>query len=226
MGPIECPTAHAQKVKESLQIQRRPLDNLHRIEKAQAARQAKTDSLQDQIIQVTQVYVKWKEELDSARTASDKAQEGHRQLLDEAEESIDCGLDEDQDMQDIEAQCESVKDDPAVIAGKRSYLHALLGAKKRKADEQNKHKQENKDTGPEKPRGPTQQGEGQEAAGDLLAGVAGASEALASATGDGSAAAAAMETLQKLTGALAKATYAAPRPKAAPRSAPYGASGG
>ena len=116
VGPSEGLKTHAQKVKDSLQVQRKALDTLHRVEKAQAARQAKIDFLQGKIDQITEQFVKAQEELALGRTDSDEAQEAHRQLLDELDELVDCGLDEDRDMQEIKSQCDPVKDGPVVIA--------------------------------------------------------------------------------------------------------------
>ena len=94
------PVPHSQQVKDSLQAQRTALDKLHRIEKAQAARKAKIESLQAQIDPVTKEFVKGKEELELARADSDQAQEDHRKLLDEPEFSD--RLNEDADIQDAE----------------------------------------------------------------------------------------------------------------------------
>ena len=120
------PLSHAQRVKASLQAQRRALDALHKVEKAQAARQAKIESLQAQIDSVTKEFVKGKEELEICRRESDAAQDEHRRLLDEPESS-DTRMD-DSELQELEAEDPELQADPAVLAGKRSYLHALLGA--------------------------------------------------------------------------------------------------
>ena len=219
------PVSHAQKVKESLQGQRKALDTLHRIEKAQAARKAKIEALQAQIDSVTKDYVKGKEDLDLARVESDQAQEEHRKLLDEPEFS-DC-VAEDSDMHDVEQDIGDVKDDPAVIAGKRSYLHALLEAKKRKAEESARLEQA--DGSQEEPRGPVLQQEPAASGDGLSHGLAEATQALAAASGDPASASAALASINQITGALARVAaagapaFAAPKPKAASRSSPYGA---
>ena len=159
-----------------------------------------------------------------ARETSTNAQEEHRQLLDDPDEFVDCGFEDDAEMHDVENNCEDVKHDPAVIAGKRSYLHALLEAKKRKQDDEAKAQQEARLLGPDDTRGPVLQGGGQDADDSLLAGVAGASDAVAAAASDGGTATAAMATLQQITGALARAA-SAPRPKSSARTTPYGSKG-
>ena len=87
--------------------------------------------MQQQIDAVNCEFLRGKEELELARKAADTAQGTYRALL-EANEFVEAP-DEDQDMEASGELFDSeFQDDPAVQAGKRSYLHALTEAKKRR----------------------------------------------------------------------------------------------
>ena len=225
--PLEppCPATQAQRIKESLQAQKKALDNLHRMEKAQAARKARIEALQSQIDAVTKEFVRGKEELEAARHHSIQAQQEHQIILEEREFS-DC-IPEEIEHEDNE----DIKDDPAVIAGKRSYLHALAEARKRQREEAARLDTEMGETGAEDVSAPLfgSQPPAAAAADRTVHDLAEDPAALAGAAGDQSAAQAALETISAITSTLARAAGsssppaagAAPKPKATARAPPY-----
>ena len=219
------PASQAQRIKESLQAQKKALDNLHRLEKAQAARKAKIESLQSQIDAVTKEFVRGKEELEAARQQSNQAQQEHQNILEEPEFS-DC-LPEELEHGDNE----DIKDDPAVIAGKRSYLHALAEARKRQREEAARLDTEMAEAGNQEVPAPLFGPHAPEAAGvdHNVPDLAEASDVLAGTAGDPAAAQAALDSISAITTTLARvaatsispAAGAAPKPKATARTSPY-----
>ena len=133
-GPATPPT-HSLQVKASLNAQRKCVEKLHKIEKQQRARKQRIESLQVQLDAVNVEYARGKEDLEVAKTESEAAQEAHRLLLESSNvpaESDDFSM---SDSEELGEGAHEFLDDPAVQAGKRSYLRALTEAKKRKAAE-------------------------------------------------------------------------------------------
>ena len=134
---------------------------------------------------------------------------------------------------------EEIEDDPAVIAGKRSYLHALAEAKKRKREEAARRESGEAEANVEEPPAPlfTNSVGGATAApaaaDETMPDLAEASNAWASSAGNPAAAKAALESLSAITSTLERVAaagsnstgYIAPKPKASARVAPYSASG-
>ena len=192
------PATQAQRIKESLQAQKKALDNLHRLEKAQAARKAKIESLQSQIDAVTKEFVRGKEDLEAARLQSTQAQQEHQNILEEPEFSA-C-IPEELEKDDNE----DIKDDTAVIAGKRSYRHALAEARKRQREEAACLDTDMPGMGQDDASDPLSGIPAPSAAGTSMPDLAEASAALAGAAGDQSAAQAALESLSAITDTLAR----------------------
>ena len=180
--------------------------------------------MQSQIDSITAEYSKGREELEVARAEADCAQQKHRLLLDsennsEEDDPVDHDMGTDLD------GVEEFASDPAVQAGKRSLLHALAEARKRKV-----HKETAPDDVHGDDRGPVlgeepAEGEGSGQASAAAADLSAATPALASSV-DADQSSAALDAIRKVANELGASAKAKPGPKIpAARPGPYAKSG-
>ena len=126
------PILHADKLKQSLAKKKGALEQAQKLERQKNQKQAQIDRLQAQIDQASKELIGIENELDEKRKLVTESDAAHDALLAEGSEQID----ESEDFPMDDDPDQSVSNDPAVIASKRSYLQALAGAKRRRAEAQ------------------------------------------------------------------------------------------